>query len=83
MARMQLLKLTHGAVAREPALRERSGEWWARERQEGEWGTQDDAVRAMAAKVGLGIDDDEGAFRKRARAAIETLKSGYRPSEYL
>jgi len=87
LARIHLLKYTHGAAARSPALRAKTTEWWERERAEGEWGTQDDEVKELAAKLGMDFSKGEeekepGELRKKARVAVESLKGVLRPSEF-
>lgn len=73
---------------RTPALRTKVTEWWERERTEGEWGTSDVEVRALAAKLGMDFASGEeakepGELRKKARLAVEGLKGGFRSSEFL
>lgn len=91
---------------RDPVLREKAGTWWAEQREEGEWGREDDDVRRMAGALGLGYGESEGASRgegngvghgngnvgekvgegklaSSARVAVEALRHGYKPGEFL
>ncbi|KIM71348.1 hypothetical protein PILCRDRAFT_54875, partial [Piloderma croceum F 1598] len=57
LARIHLLKFTRGSVMRDPRLRETAGEWWDRERKEGEWGREDEDVQRMAERLGFGYTE--------------------------
>lgn len=63
---------------RNPQLRDKSGKWWEQERREGEWGREDETVRRLADKLGLGYDGDDGKLRSTAKIAVESLKNGFR-----
>lgn len=77
LGRIHALKYVHGAAARTPELRDASRDWWARERREGAWGTQDGDVIRMAEQLGLGIEEG-GRLRASARMAVETLKAAFK-----
>lgn len=76
LTRIHLLKFTHGSVMRNPQLRENAGEWWDRERREGEWGREDETVKRMSDKLGFGYDE-QGRLRSTAKVAVESLKNGF------
>ncbi|EIN09010.1 hypothetical protein PUNSTDRAFT_44485 [Punctularia strigosozonata HHB-11173 SS5] len=83
LARLALLKHAHGAIARHPDLRQKSGTWWAEQRQEGEWARADERVRVMADKLGVGTWEEGtgageeeqglGTLRKNARTFVAAL----------
>ncbi|KAF9069448.1 hypothetical protein BDP27DRAFT_1293750 [Rhodocollybia butyracea] len=94
--KIQLLRLTRGAIARHPELRAAAEDYWAAERQEGEWVREDEDVRRIAKSVGMGFDeaskedvDDssspalaDGPLLQNAKTAAQKLLDGYRPSSY-
>ncbi|KAE9396464.1 hypothetical protein BT96DRAFT_884754 [Gymnopus androsaceus JB14] len=55
--KLQLLRLTRGAIPRHPTLRTRADNYWVKERQEGEWVRDDEDVRRVARGVGIGFDE--------------------------
>lgn len=65
---------------RNPQLRDRSGEWWEQERREGQWGREDETVKRLADKLGLGYDGD-GKLKSTAKIAVESLKNGFRSED--
>jgi hypothetical protein len=89
LTKLRLLKYTKGAIMRVPELREQSEEWWEEERIRGGWIREDDGVRRVAERVGLGFDEGgqdgdggevgEGRLRKQARAAVQMLIGAFRP----
>lgn len=94
LARIHLLKFTHGSVMRDPQLRTAAGGWWEQERKEGEWGREDENVQNMADKLGFGYVDrvvngngeatsGQGKLKSSARTAVEALKNGFKPGEGL
>ncbi|KAJ7150932.1 hypothetical protein C8R43DRAFT_1127845 [Mycena crocata] len=87
--RLQLLRVTRGAVMRVPELRERAVAWWTAEAQEGAWVREDDGVRELARKLNSGFDDGSGSdgegagpLRMNARTTAAALKTAFAPSEY-
>ncbi|KAJ6532774.1 hypothetical protein DFH09DRAFT_993732 [Mycena vulgaris] len=85
--RLQLLRLTRGAVMRVPDLRARAVAWWTDEAREGAWVREDDAVRELARKLGTGFDEGSdgeapGPLRTSARNSVAAFKTGFAPSEY-
>jgi hypothetical protein len=85
--RMQLLRLTRGAVMRLPDLRARAAAWWADEAREGEWVREDEALRDLSRKMGKGFDEGvdgeaPGPLRTTAHNTVTALNSAFTPSEY-
>ncbi|KAJ4466284.1 hypothetical protein J3R30DRAFT_3311219, partial [Lentinula aciculospora] len=94
--KLQLLRLTRGAIPRNPTLRAASENYWAIERQEGDWIRADEGVRDMAGRLGLGFDEapqsnteqieddaSDRQFLKQVKAAVQNLLSkGYVPSPF-
>jgi hypothetical protein len=78
---------------RDPNLRDTAGDWWDKERKEGEWGREDEDVQRMAERLGFGYTDQtgienggvgssrEGKLKSSAKLAVEALKTGFKPSE--
>ena len=66
---------------RNSQLRDRSGKWWEQERKEGEWGREDETVKRLADKLGLGYDNTDGKLRRTAKVAVESLKNGFRDED--
>jgi hypothetical protein len=93
LARIHLLKFTRGSIMRDPNLRDTAGDWWNKERKEGEWGREDEDVQRMAERLGFGYTDQtgienggvgssrEGKLKSSAKLAVEALKTGFKPSE--
>jgi hypothetical protein len=96
LARIHLLKFTRASIMRDLHLRGTAGEWWDRERKEGEWGREDADVQRMAEKLGFGYTDrtehangsaDAPAAAKgvklktNAKLAVDALKNAFKPSE--
>lgn len=44
----------------------------------GEWGREDETVKRLADKLGLGYDGDDGKLRSAAKITVESLKNGFR-----
>jgi len=75
---------------RDQNLREAAGDWWEKERKEGEWGREDEYVQRMAEKLGIGYGDgigtdtegvvSEGKLKNTAKIAVEALKNGFKPA---
>ena len=67
----QLLKYAVGAAARVPEIQQAQSEWWAREREEGEWAREDEELMHMAKKTwsvhGKDGDAEETVKQLRAR----------------
>ncbi|TFK70029.1 hypothetical protein BDN72DRAFT_795923 [Pluteus cervinus] len=59
MTRLHLLKYTHAALMRVPELRTQAGEWWEKEKREGDWIRGDEEVRRVARGVGLPYENKE------------------------
>ena len=81
LAKLHLLKYVRGAVMRDPALRERSAEWWKVERVRGEALRADEDVREAAKRTGWGFDEPEGPLRVSARTAVRRLLGSFIPGE--
>nr|GAT49489.1 predicted protein [Mycena chlorophos] len=92
LLRMQLLRLTRGAIMRVPLLRTRAAEWWEGDARDGQWVREDKAVQDLARQLGSGFDDTGGnsdsedvvvaPLRANARNAVTTLRTGFLPSEF-
>ncbi|KAJ3811690.1 hypothetical protein F5876DRAFT_39076 [Lentinula aff. lateritia] len=91
--KLQLLRLTRGAIPRNPTLRAAAESYWAAERQEGECIRADEDVQDMARRLGLGFDKSsksgtgdvtsEGPLLKQVKAAVQKLiNQGYVPSPF-
>jgi hypothetical protein len=85
--RLHLLKYTRGATLRVPTLRERAASWWDKERREGSWVRGDERVSRVAERLGLGFDETgvpegHGNMRAAARIGVQTLMTGFVPSQY-
>lgn len=86
-ARLQLLRLTTAARARNPSLRAPADTFWESQRTEGQRALNDPALREMAVKLGIGIDSaettagDNGGLRKQAKTIVELLQTGFRPRD--
>ncbi|KDQ59991.1 hypothetical protein JAAARDRAFT_32355 [Jaapia argillacea MUCL 33604] len=91
--RLHLLRYLQGASLRVPEFRDRKEAFWETQRQEGTWGREDENVRRIADRLGLGYDErgvdgegegvgtstsGEGRLRTNARVAVEGLKNGLR-----
>ncbi|KAJ7636901.1 hypothetical protein FB45DRAFT_789011 [Roridomyces roridus] len=90
-ARLQLLRLTRGAVMRTPDLRARAAAWWTADAREGAWIREDEGVRDLARKLQSGFDGGAGSgseeeavgpLRQQARNTVTALKMGFAPSEF-
>lgn len=73
MTKLQLLRLTRGAIPRHPTLRARAEDYWEKEQQEGEWMRNDLDVRRVA--KGMGLDLDEGMDSGNEQAQIDGTAS--------
>ncbi|KAJ3747949.1 hypothetical protein DFH05DRAFT_1458193 [Lentinula detonsa] len=94
--KLQLLRLTRGAIPRNPTLRAASESYWMTERQEGDWIRSDENVQDMARRLGSGFDEakgsdteetkdnlSDGPLLKQAKAAVQNLiDKGYVPSPF-
>jgi hypothetical protein len=95
LTKLRLLKYTKGAIMRVPELREQSEDWWEEEKIKGGWIREDDGVRRVAERLGLGFDEGdqrgdvvpngeergEGRLRRQARLAVQMLIGAFRPVE--
>ena len=93
LTRIHLLKFMRGSVMRDPRLRETAGEWWDRERKEGEWGRDNEDVQKMAGRLGFGYTEPTGTtngeadsarqskLRSSAQLAVAALQNGFKPSQ--
>lgn len=89
---LSLLRWVVPALQTNPTLRAASDEYWARERRAGESLREDDAVKHMAQRAGLGYEEtggkDSGAvnnnggenLRTRARSVADSLKMAVGPT---
>jgi hypothetical protein len=77
LSRMQLLKLSTAAVARDPVLAGRAQRWWDRERAEGTAIRQDAGVRRAADREGLAFDAGS-ELAKRADEFTRKLTDAYK-----
>jgi len=78
---------------RDPRLRETAGEWWDRERKEGEWGRENEDVQRMAERLGFGYTERTGTtdgeastarqskLKSSAKLAVAALQNGFKPSQ--
>ncbi|KAK7035463.1 hypothetical protein VNI00_011756 [Paramarasmius palmivorus] len=85
ITKLQLLRLSRGAIQRQPELRTAAGEYWAAERDEGEWVRTDEAVQKTARDMKMGYDKgngEVGPLRENARAAVSNLFRGFVPSPF-
>ncbi|KAF7291934.1 hypothetical protein MIND_01218900 [Mycena indigotica] len=91
LLRMQLLRLTRGAIMRIPVLRTRATEWWDGDARDGKWVREDKAVQDLARQLGSGFDDEGGSdvedvkaapLRTNARNAVTTLRTAFHPSDF-
>ncbi|ESK96635.1 hypothetical protein Moror_6855 [Moniliophthora roreri MCA 2997] len=85
ITKLQLLRLSRGAVQRHPDLRRAAGEYWAAEREEGEWVRTDEDVQKIAKDMKLGYDKADGEvgpLRENVRMAVENLFRGFVPSSW-
>ncbi|KAJ7054476.1 hypothetical protein C8F01DRAFT_925893, partial [Mycena amicta] len=57
LLRLQLLRLTRGAIMRVPVLRTRAAEWWEGDARDGQWVREDKAVQDLARQLGSGFDE--------------------------
>ncbi|KZT00665.1 uncharacterized protein LAESUDRAFT_732080 [Laetiporus sulphureus 93-53] len=82
MARLAVLRYTHGAVMRDPVLRAAASEWWERQRVEGEWARADEGVRRVADRLGRSFAEagaggsGEGRLKVMAREVVARLVAG-------
>lgn len=77
--RLATLRYTRGAVMRDPRTRAAAGDWWDRQRVEGEWAREDEGVRRVAERLGKGFAEEgekEGRIRTLAREAVARLRAG-------
>ncbi|KAH9835332.1 uncharacterized protein C8Q71DRAFT_837178 [Rhodofomes roseus] len=78
--RLVTLRYTRGAVMRDPRMRAAAGDWWERQRVEGEWAREDETVRRVADRLGKGFDETgvegEGRIRKITREAVASFRAG-------
>jgi len=94
--KLQLLRLTRGAITRNPKLRAAAENYWTAERQEGEWVRNDEDVQRIARSMGLGFDEaskedtddqlsstsSDGPLLKNAKTAVQNLLAGFLPSSF-
>jgi hypothetical protein len=73
-----MLRLLQGAVSRDTSLRNQTNSYWDQQRNEAEVVMNDEAVQALANKLGIGFDlaeseEEMGGLRQRARGLIRGL----------
>jgi hypothetical protein len=78
---------------RDPRLRETAGEWWDRQRKEGEWGREDEDVQRVAERLGFGYTERtgtadgevgsgrQGKLKSSAKLAVAALQDGFKSSQ--
>ncbi|KAI0694511.1 hypothetical protein BC835DRAFT_1306263 [Cytidiella melzeri] len=75
LQRVMMLKYIRGAIARDPALRESSTQWWERQKTVGEWAREDEIVQKTAEKLGNGFVEGMGEAKllPKLRAIAEAV----------
>ena len=71
--RLSTARFVHAAMQRNPVLRAASGEWWERQRVEGEWARGDEHVRRAAEKLGKGIEEGAEGAAGRMRVKVKSV----------
>jgi hypothetical protein len=80
--RLTLSKYMRGAIARDPALRASSLQWWEKQKLVGKWVREDEMVQSTAEKLDSGFAEGMGnaALLPKLRTIAEVMVARIDPN---